>query len=278
MTAFLRLMLLLPLLALPARAALPVALVTDLAGDTHSAGAPVDLLAELEADQTLSLADGARITLAWLDSGREYAFTGPAEIRITPAGPETVSGTPPQVHDLAGAGTQGVSIRPQDVAQLGVTMRAATEGDGTITLKAPVGTLLLTDQPEFHWEGPDTRPLYRFRLFDSGRQLLFETVTARTQLTVPAVIPLPTGEDLSWEIKLTSDDGARARGSFAIAAADILDQVNRLRPPPGAPFSQRVVFAAQLDNLGLHAAARDHWAELAEERPTARRLRLMASR
>lgn len=49
-----------------------------------------------------------------------------------------------------------------------------------------------------------------------------------------------------------------------------------LRPPPNAPVSARVAFAAWLEQMELRDEARKHWKALAAERPEDNKLKSLA--
>jgi hypothetical protein len=49
-----------------------------------------------------------------------------------------------------------------------------------------------------------------------------------------------------------------------------------LRPPPGAPVSTRVAYAAWLEQMELRDEARKYWQALSAERPEDARLQVLA--
>ena len=55
-------------------------------------------------------------------------------------------------------------------------------------------------------------------------------------------------------------------GHFRTLPSDALAQVDKQRPSDKADFSDRVMFALMLQDLGASQDARDSWARLAQER------------
>lgn len=68
-------------------------------------------------------------------------------------------------------------------------------------------------------------------------------------------------------------EGSKASRARRPSPQSELDQV---RPQPGAPFAERVVYAALLDRHGRKAEARKLWKALAAERPGDARLKALA--
>ena len=91
---------LIPLLAATPVFAQSVAMVTDLSGKAALQGAAgkgnITILSEIAAGTRIQLDGGARLTVVYLASGDEFAFTGPAQIQFRAAGPQVLSGAAPQ--------------------------------------------------------------------------------------------------------------------------------------------------------------------------------------
>ena len=75
----------------------PVAMVTDLSGAASNDGVVLEILAEFEPGSTVSLEDGATLSIVFYDDGSEYIFTGPAKFEVGEIKPSILSGAEPTV-------------------------------------------------------------------------------------------------------------------------------------------------------------------------------------
>jgi hypothetical protein len=250
-----------------ARAADNVAMVTELRGGAHANGAPVALLAEFPEGAEFGLADGAGVTVVYLSSGREFAFTGPASIAIGPDKADALSGAPARTRSFLASGENDVRIAPAKTAQAAVVMRASGLAGADIGLISPIGNILQI-HPDFTWEAAGGNASYRLSVLDQNGTEYFSIVTYQTKIHLPDEIELPIGARLTWELEANLG----ARTLFAAADFEVLDgawrrAVERAKPDSGADFSNRVFYARLLESAGLLEDAAAAWRALHEERP-----------
>ena len=83
----------------------------------------------------------------------------------------------------------------------------------------------------------------------------------------------------TWEVSTHAADGRRyiSAGDFSIATQAVRVQAQSLRPAAGAPVSERVAYAAWLEQMELKDEARKYWRALATERPEDVRLKALAA-
>lgn len=93
--------------------------------------------------------------------------------------------------------------------------------------------------------------------------------TSAARLTLPDEVALAAGQRYHWRVEARTRSGAsyRAEGTFTLAEPSTLAAIERARPGAGASFSERVLYAAYLERIGLYAAAGQWWQALARERP-----------
>src|SRR5262245_15362352 len=72
-----------------------VAFVTDVSGQVIGQR-PVIIMSEIDANADIGINEGARLVVIYLNSGEEYVFAGPSQIRFSAKGPEVISGAQPQ--------------------------------------------------------------------------------------------------------------------------------------------------------------------------------------
>ncbi len=253
-----------------------IAMVTDVSGRVTGAG-PVTILSEIAVDARFQLDAGARLVALYLKSGDEYAFTGPAQIQFRATGPQVTGGAQPQKKSSPLGKGSNVTIRPVTVAQAAFVMRGARP-TARIKLLTLSGTKTLETAPEFRWQEMGSGLRYQFEITDDTGKSLHESEVMETSVKLPPSVRLQEGVSYTWEVSTRAADGRRyvSAGDFSVAPADARTQAEALRPAAGAPVSDRVAYAAWLEQMELKDEARKYWQALAAERPDDARLRELA--
>ena len=242
-----------------------VALVSDLAGTAHLKGhkEPLALMAELPPNLPVTLKKGARITFVSLRSGAETTLTGPGRFRLDPQG---------EAHGLANgkrrqvAVLSSVRLRQGALAQASVVMRAVPDAGGAAMTPGPFS---LSATPDFRWRPAGADATYHFRLQDPQGQVLFELTQGECEIKVPEHLALAAGTAYTWVLDTRRADGSEARqsGQVQVVAKAVREALLASRPALDAPFSERLVYAALLEQQELHQEARAYWQSLARDRP-----------
>jgi len=258
-------------------AAQNVAIVTDVSGKVTGPGA-VSILSEIAADARVKLEPGAKLVALYMKSGDEYQFSGPSEVQFQAGGPKVLSGNPLQKRASPVGRGGSVTIKPVNVAQAAYVMRSSrtTARIKLLTLSA---TRALESSPEFRWQGIEGGGKYRFELTDDTGRSLYETEVQGTSLKLPASVALKEGASYTWEVSTRAPDNRRyvSAGDFTIAPAEVRAQAQALRPAPSAPVSDRVAYAAWLEQVELRDEARKYWQALSKERPEIEKLKTLAA-
>jgi hypothetical protein len=254
-----------------------VAIVTDVSGRVAEK-APIAILSELRADARVQMEPGAKLVVIYRASGDEYAFTGPAQIEFRAAGPQVLKGAAPQKRASPLAGSGRTAFPPAAVAQAAFVMRGGRPG-ARIKLLSLAGTRTLETAPEFRWQEIEPGVKYRFELSDDTGRLLHEAEVAGAAYRLPASMQLREGPGYTWQLSARLQDGRRylSAGDFSVAPAALRDEAAALGPQQGAAVSERVAFAAWLENAELKDEARKYWKALARERPEDPRLKALAA-
>ncbi len=261
------------LLAAEAQPKGSVAMVVDLEGRvTLDGGRALHLLDEIGPGRSLRLTPEARLVLVDLSSGDERVFKGPGRLRFDGAG--RAQGLRPEaVHKHPAL--SGLRLRRGGLAQVAVVMRS---GQASRSLEVlPQGPMLLEDAPRFRWEALGSQATYLFKLFDAKGGLLLERSLSETGVQAPDLKP---GEACTWvlEARLPEQAPRVCTGKVAVLDAAIRDLLLRSKPAPGAPFTERLVYAALLEDAQVGDEARLAWRALAQERPSDAHLKLLAGR
>jgi hypothetical protein len=253
-----------------------VALITDVSGRV-TGPVPVTILSEIAADTRLQLDAGSRLVALYLKSGDEYTFTGPAQVQFGAVEPLVTAGAKPQkkANPLGRGGN--VTIKPVGIAQAAFVMRSGRP-TARIKLLTLSGTRTLDTDPEFRWQEIEPGAKYRFDLTDDTGKSLYDAEVAGASLKLPSSLRLRGGMSYTWEVSTRSPDGRRyvSAGDFSVATQELRAQARTLRPADGAPVSERVAYAAWLEQVELKDEARRYWRALSAERPDDARLKSLA--
>ena len=249
-----------------------VCMVTDVAGHVSLGGqAQIRLMDGLEARGTLTLGRGARVALLDLATGVEEVFLGPCRFQLDGQG--RAHGAKPAVIRRGAAARGPLRLRPETLVLAGVPMRGDEAPPDPARLEvAALGPTVLEASPLLTWKVPGPGARTQFRLYDAAGTILLETDLEGNSFRLPALAPEKTH---TWvlEAKVPGHAPQVASGTLRLLGLTTQAQLEQARPPTGAAFSERLVYAALLDDLGLKGEAQRYWQVLAAERPGDGRLR-----
>ena len=254
--------------ALPAAAqGRAVVMISDLSGVINLEGRkePLGLMEEVAPEVSLTLKAGARITFVNMRTGAESTFTGPGKFKLDANG--EAKGMAAKQRRMVAALQGTVHLRPGALAQASVVMRAVP-GAPEQTM-SPAGPWTLSATPEFRWQAAAPKASYHFRLQDPQGQVVFELTQEDTSIQVPEHLALADETAYTWVLETTLPDGAQSRrsGQIKVLPKALREQLQTAKPSLEAPFSERLVYAAVLEQHELHEEARPYWKSLAKERP-----------
>lgn len=240
-----------------------VALVADVVGDAQYDRAPVKLLAELPNDAELTLKPGAQIVLFYVDDGAQWTIRGPGQFRLRAGAPVPQKGAAPAVQKAASPEYRQLRLRGERLNQGGVVMRGRA-------LVAPVHEVVMTPSVEFVWERFGDGITYQLELVDSAGTRLFNAETQATEITLPSSVALLPGQEYFWSIR-GRDAGATQSfyraADFRVADTATRERLQSVKPADDAPFADRALYVALLDDAGMRSMAQALRRTLAIERP-----------
>ena len=244
-----------------------VVMISDLSGTVLLAGrkAPLGLMEEVGPGAAVTLKPGARITFVNMKTGSESSFTGPGKFKLNAAG--EARGLAPRQHHLVASLQGSVHLRPGALAQASVVMRAAPDAEAQFM--SPPGPWSLSATPEFRWQPAGAGASYHFKLQDPQGQVVFELTQEDCSIQVPDHLALADDTAYTWVLETRLPDGTQTRrsGSLKVVPKAVREQLKAGRPALDAPFSERLVYAAVLEQHELHDEARVYWKSLAKDRP-----------
>ncbi len=247
--------------------AAPVAMVTDLQGAGASAGkTKLTLMAYLEPGIEIELAPATKLTLTYFAKAVEETFTGPAKIRLATDKAEVLQGAAAQVRRLdaerVAAAKKFESAARERMAVATFVMRSAPAG---IALLGPSDTKLAVTRPEFAWQPYQGERDYKLTLMDATGKVLQERAVQGTSWTPQEA--LQYGRSYQWKVARAAGGTESSPASFALVDEGSAARIARQKPAADAPFSERLLYAAELETEGLKYEALRQWRALAAERP-----------
>lgn len=251
------------LIAFVARAADPVAFLSDVKGDVamNGAGRP-PFLAELLPGSTLLLGPESRAAVMYVVSGEEYSLKGPGSFIVTRQGVKATKGAAPSSRIPALRVSAAVLVETSRTATASLRMRSApapkSERAGPIY---PVNSRIATLQPTLRWIGePDV--IYSVVLVSASGKEVFRGSAKGPSLRLPT--RLVAGQGYAWTY--SAGEAALGDSRFETLPADAITAAEKARAAAKS-FADRVLLALALQDLGAAQDAREVWAQLAVERP-----------
>lgn len=255
------------LLAVPfALAAEPVAFVTNVKGDVAVDGARAAVLAELARGQKLALAKEALASVMYIASGKEYMLKGPAEFVVQQTEVAGTGPMPPVTRNTEWRASGKTLVQVAQTSAASVRMRSAAppKSEPAATLVFPTEGSIASLQPAFQWHAKDAKAPAEFALMIVGQAdpVHKAKVTGGTY-KLPAKLKPET--EYAWIVTAGGQELGSAK--FHTLPAEALQRIEARRPSSRAEFSDRLLFALMLQEMGARQEAKESWAALAKERP-----------
>lgn len=251
--------------------AAPVALVTDVVGNAQQAGEPLRLLAEIEPGREVALEAEATVVVFYLGDGSEWTLRGPGRYRLAAKAPEVLAGVAAQRRQGPPAYRE-IRLRADRLQQGGLVMRSAAVDEAMALLSPAKGEVVLSSEVRFRWKPLDGASAYQFELVDQAGQKLLAAETPDSELDLPLAVALKPGQTYYWAVRGRS--AGASQPLYRVAEFRVLDaatkrRIDAARPKPDAPFSERALFIALLEDVGARTEAAQQRTQLAAERPVA---------
>ena len=249
-------------LALAAQAG-PVAFVADLKGNATIEGdGNVAFLAELSAGTRLLLGTNATVAVTYAATGAEFTLVGPGEFLVAPAEIRVEKGLAPTRRTVTVLPDPGVVARVSRTATASLRMRGIADDKARGSLQFPVDTRVATLQPTLRWKNAARADKVTVSVTDaSGKEVWKADAAPESARTDVKLAPATV---YKWTVM--TPKGVIGEASFETLPAPVLAKVAKSRAEAKS-FSNRVVLAFLLHDLGATQEARETWAALARERP-----------
>ena len=254
------------LLAASPAVAQSVAFITNLKGDVSVDGvARPALLAELARGQRIAVAREASLSVMYAASGKEYVLKGPGEYLVKDTEIAASNGIMPPIVRTTEWRTSTKTL--ETVAQTSaasVRMRSIAPAKGPAPLMVfPTSGRVATLQPTLRWRADASPGSVELAVYVPGEEKpVHSAVAADGSYRMP--VPLKVDTEYVWTIASSGQE--LGSGRFRTLAAEALQKVDAHRPADRAEFSDRLLFAVMLQEVGAQQEARESWTRLSQER------------
>ena len=254
---------LLTALAFAAHSQASVAFVADVRGNATIEGdGTLPFLHELNPGTRLLLGSGATVAVTYGASGAEFTLKGPGEFLVEAREVRAEKGARPTRKAVTALPDPRVVARASRTATASLRMRGISpQSEVKAALEYPVDTRVATLQPVLRWSGPGAEGSTVSILDAGGKEIWKGSATPGSARPPVKLVP---GTAYRWTV--TSPTGMLGEARFETLSAPLVAKAERSRAA-AKTFSERVLHALFLQDIGASQEAREAWAELARERP-----------
>lgn len=247
-------------------AAEAVAFVTNLKGEVSVDGGSRPLLmAELAKGQKLALGKEATLSVMYIQSGKEFALKGPGDYAVGDREITSGSGAPPSARETPWRASSDVLVKVAQTQSASIRMRSmAPAKEAPAKLEFPTRGSVSTLQPVLRWAAVDGKAPAEIAIAIAGAEdkpVLKAKATGGT-LKVPSRLKPDT--EYVWSVTVAGAELGKA--SFRTLSAASIEKADKRRPMDKAEFSDRVLYALLLQELGASQEAAELWGRLSQER------------
>jgi hypothetical protein len=242
----------------------PVAFVADVRGAaTLEDGEKLTFLTELTPGMRLMLGSHATAAITFAATGAEYALAGPGQFVVAATEVTAERGTQPKRRIVAALSDPAVVGQAARTATASLRMRSVPPSSPPpAALEFPVATRVATLRPAMRWRADPGEESTVVVVDPSGREVWKGRGKSGT---VRPGIPLAADTRYTWSVSTAR--GGLGEAQFETLGAAAIQRAERARAAAKASFSDRVVSALLLQEIGAQQEAREAWAALARERP-----------
>ena len=264
MKTILRTLLVFLVAALPAWATDGIAFISDMKGEVAVDGSPRPmLLSELAKGQRVTVGRDSQASVMYIATGKEYVLKGPAEYLVKDT---EIAGSimPPVSRSTEWRASSRVLAQVANTSAASVRMRSVAAPKPEAAKPAfPAEGSIATLQPVFRWRAEEPKPA-EFTLLVVGQEKPVHVARSVSggNYKLPAKLR-PETEYLWTAVAAGNEVGA---GKFRTLSSDALARIEKRRPSERAEFSDRLMFALLLQEMGATQEARETWARLSQER------------
>ena len=268
-----------------------IAFVTDVKGDAQIGLVKATLMGELEKGARISCVKDCQVGVMYVVSGKEFIIRGPGDFIIGDADVTAKVGNAPTTRQTAWkvssqtvtavAKTASASIRMRSI-----DVKAISAPPLPDRLIYPIDkTKVLSLQPDFRWQALNAKGPYEFELVASSAapadaavnrtpKVIYKSKQTNLAVKLPANIKLQPDTTYAWQVNF--GDANIAKSQFQTLPTHLLETTQRRKPDGTAGFSDWLLYALTLQEMGAKQDAQEVWGKLAKDRPDLPELSVMA--
>lgn len=249
-----------------------VAFLTDVKGEVKVDGAPRPaLMSELAKGQKIVLGKDATVAVMFIQSGEEVVLKGPGEFEVDKAGKAiSKSGQSGQMaaRKTDWKITSQALVKVSQTSSASIRMRSINPATGITDTKVgallyPVRGSIATLQPVLSWQSTGASA------YDVALALASEPdkpIAAGKANSASHKFSTRLKPDTEYVWTVNAGGTELGRGKFRTLGTDTIADVEKRKPADKAAFSDRLLYAIMLNDLGMTQDAQAHWAKLSAER------------
>jgi hypothetical protein len=229
-------------------------------------------MAEIKKGARISCARECQVGVMYLLSGKEYVLKGPGDYLVGDSEVTAKIGPPPTIRDTKWKVSSQVVAQAAQTSSASIRMRSLGSGTKTeVPLPAerliyPRDTKVATLQPGFRWVSANAKGPFEFELKASGSaKPVYKAKASAMNLSLPGNVKLQPDVEYSWVVKSGASDVGMT--SFRTLPVHALDLTQKRKPEDKAAFSDWLLYALTLKEVGADQDAGEVWAKLAKDRP-----------
>lgn len=249
------------------QAADSIAFITNLKGDVAVDGvARPMLMSELARGQKIMVGKEAQLAVMYIQSGKEYMLKGPGDYLIGEREITSSSGVPPAARETAWRASNQVLVKVAQTSSASIRMRsiAPVKVEAKQKLEFPTQGAVTTLQPTLRWTVPDANRPAEVAIAVAGSE---DKPLAKAKVSGAShrfSTRLQPDTEYSWTVSAAGQEIGSAR--FRTLPASTIQNVEKRRLSEKAEFSDRLMYALLLQEVGAVQEAHEAWGKLARER------------
>jgi hypothetical protein len=258
--------------ALGVQAQSGIAFVTDVKGDAALDTGKASLMAEIRKGARISCAKECAVGVMYLLSGKEFVLKGPGDFLVGDNEVTAKIGPPPVVRETKWKVSSQVVASVNASSSASIRMRsiggkpAETAAPPVERLIYPLETKVATLQPAFRWASANAKGPFEFELKPVGAaKALYRAKATGLDLKLPGSVRLQQDMEYSWVVK--SGPNEVGTSTFRTLPTHALDVTQKRKPDDKSQFSDWLLYALTLKDVGADQDANEVWAKLARDRP-----------
>lgn len=253
------------LLAGTALAAEGVAFISNLKGEaTLDGGARAGLLTELARGQKLAVGKDSQVSVMYVTSGKEYVLRGPGEYEVKDAEVSASSGAAPTARGTEWRASNKVLVQVTQTSAASMRMRsiAPPKVMAADRLIYPTQGTVSSLQPVFRWASTSDKAEFSLSVVGQDKPIHVGKASGNNY-RVPGKLKPDT--EYFWIVSAGANEVGT--GKFRTLPAETVQKIEKRKPADKAEFSDRLLFALLLQEVGASQEAQEAYAKLSQERP-----------